>query len=227
MNEHAPSAEELFDALVDADVFAVDDATDEVATTESFEGDRRVYFDTYLPMAEEEYLTSVAEVFGLESAADAREQLDELGVDREEFATYMTLRSTFEDRSVDELARMARMVVDVGPTTPVPDAVEHLDDDSYEAFVTEHDRAVVTVWKLFCDPCEAMKAELDDVLAAFPDEAAVGGLDGEKCPGFCGDMEVNAAPAVVLFEDGEKLDVVTGRTDPDALAAWVEETYDD
>ncbi|MFC7187849.1 thioredoxin family protein [Halorubrum yunnanense] len=222
----ALSPEALLDDLRDEGVVRIDEGTDEVATTEAFEADREVYYDTYVAMPDDEFHESVADVFGLDSAAEAASRVAELDVSREEFATFLTLRSNVDGSyATPELTAMAQMATELGPETPVPDGVEHLDDESYDSFVDEHERCVVTVWKLFCDPCEAMKAELDEVLAAFPDDAAVGGIAGERSPGFCQSVGVNAAPAFVLFEDGAAVDVITGRTDPSALAERVADVY--
>ncbi|WP_280585787.1 thioredoxin family protein [Halorubrum sp. Boch-26] len=222
------SPETLLDALRDEGVVRIDAETDTVNTIEEFEADREVYYDTYVPMPDDEFHESVADVFGLDSAAEAADRVAELDISREEFATFLTLRSNVDGSYTTlELTAMAQMATELGPETPVPDAVEHLDDESYEAFIDGHERCVVTVWKLFCDPCEAMKAELDEVLAAFPDDAAVGGVAGERSPDFCRSVGVNAAPAFVLFEDGEAVDVITGRTDPSALAERAADVYGD
>lgn len=226
MPDQTHSPEDLFETLREEAVITVDEETDEVATTEDFESSRGVYYDTYTGISDEEFHESVADVFGLESAAVAADRVAELEISRSEFATYMTLKATLDGYTVEELTRMAQMVTDVGPSSPVPDELEHLDDDSYEAFVDENDRAIVTVWKLFCDPCTAMKERLDDVLAALPDDVAVAGLAGEDCPDFCATTDVNAAPAFVFFEDGEKVDAITGRTDPEPLAERAADTFE-
>ena len=219
------SADELLARLEDEGVVTVD-ADDTVTTTEDFEAGRQVYYDTYVTMADEEFHQSVADVFGLGTAAAAAEKVAELDVSREEFATFLTLRSVVDgDYPLEDLTRMARMATELGPSTPVPDELEHLDDETYETFVTDSHRAVVTVWKLFCDPCEAMKRQLDEILATFPEGVPVGGLDGEQCPAFCSDVGVDAAPAIVLFEDGEAVEVITGRTDPDPLRERVQSVY--
>ena len=211
------------DALCAEGVLVHDEETDMLATTDDFEDDRHIYYDTYLSVDDEEFHRSVAEAFDLESATAAAERVERLDVTREEFATYMTLYARLDGYDTATLAEMASLVVEVGPQSPVPDAVTALDDESYAAFVSEHDRAVVTVWKRGCAPCEGMKSELDEIRDVLPE--AVGGLDGEQCPEFCKTYEVNAAPAVVFFEDGEALDVVTGRTSPGPLAERAADLY--
>lgn len=215
------------DALVDAGVLTEDDETGELATADDFERDRHVYYDTYLDLDEAEFHRAVADAFDLESAAAAADHVERYEVTREEFATYLTLHATLEGRSTTEVAEMASIVTEVGPQSPVPDALVELDDESVTDYLTTNDRVVVTVWKRGCAPCDATKEDLDDVLAAVPDDASVAGLDGEQCPAFCREYEVNAAPAVALFEDCEVLDVTTGRPKPEALAERCATLYGD
>jgi len=215
------------DALVEEGVLHYDEETDELATTDDFESHRHIYYDTYLSVDEAEFHESVADTFDLPSADAAAEHVADLGVTREEFATFLTLQARLDDYDVGELSQMAGIVVEIGPQSPVPESLEYLDDESWPAFLTDNERAVVTVWKRDCAPCEAMKEELTDILEALPDDAAVAGLDGEQCPEFCRTHEVNAAPAVVFFQDGEHLDEVTGRSRPESLEERATSLYED
>nr|WP_135364719.1 thioredoxin domain-containing protein [Halosimplex halophilum] len=213
------------DTLVAEGVLDHDESTDAVATTDGFEHRRHVYLDTYLDLDDAAFHESVADAFDLPSAEAAAERVDELGVSREEFATYLALSAHLDGYGVGELTQMAAIVAEVGPQSPVPDALDELDDGSWGAFVADHDRAIVTVWKRRCEPCEAMKEEVDELLAALPDGVAVAGLDGESCPDFCRENAVNAAPAVAFFADGDLLEAVTGRRSPGPLGERAAELY--
>ncbi|QLH85003.1 thioredoxin family protein [Halosimplex pelagicum] len=215
------------DRLVAEGVLDHDESSDEIATTEDFEHRRHVYLDTYLDLSEAEFHESVADAFDLSSAEAAADRVDELGISREEFATYLALSAHLDGYGVGERTEMAGIVAEVGPKSPVPGALDELDDGDWAAFVAEHDRAVVTVWKRRCEPCEAMKGDIDGILAALPDDAAVAGLDGERCPDFCRENEVNAAPAVAFFEDGDLLAAETGRQRPDSVGERAAALYGD
>ncbi len=54
------SPEALLDALQSEGVVVIDEETDEVSTTEAFEADREVYYDTYVTMGDTEFHESVA-----------------------------------------------------------------------------------------------------------------------------------------------------------------------
>jgi len=219
------TAEAHIDTLVEEGVLLHDDETDELVTSRDFQHHLEVYLDTYMDVSDEEFHETIAEVFGLPSVEAAAERAEELDVTREQLSAFLTLRSRFDDVGTGDLALMAAIVDQVDPQSPIPDQVETVDDDTYEAFVDDSDRAIVTVWKRGCAPCEGMKEDLDEILEGLPDDAPVAGLNGEECPEFCEGQEVNSAPAVVFFEDGEQLDVVTGRTSPGPLADRAAELY--
>jgi len=219
------TTEAYIDTLLEEDVLVHDEVSDELATGEDFQGHLEVYLDTYMESDDEEFHETLAEVFDLPSAEAAAERADELEVTREELSVFLTLRARLEDASVEDLGQMAAIVTEVDPQSPIPEQVHPVDDDSYGDFLAEHDRAAVTVWKRGCAPCDGMKEDLDEILERLPDDLAVAGLDGEACPDFCASQEVNTAPAVVFFEDGERLDVVSGRTSPEPLADRAVELY--
>lgn len=188
-----------------------------------------LYDQSYGDLPDTEFTEAVADAFGLEYSEAVR-RIDEEGVTREEFVAYLSLRSHFEDEDEPvpdplERATMASIVVDVAPATPVPQALRELDDDEVEPFLDSNDRAVVFVWRLRCDPCESMKAELEETLAALPADIAVAGIDGEAAPEFRRRFDVDAAPAVVCVADGEARAAETGYQSPTAVADLVGDAF--
>ncbi|UPV99616.1 thioredoxin domain-containing protein [Halorussus gelatinilyticus] len=120
-----------------------------------------------------------------------------------------------EPPSADDLAAMAAMVWEVVPDSPVPARLADVTDDP-ASFLAGRDRAVVTVWKRFCDPCEAVKDDLETVLDAVPDDAAVAGIDGESAVAFCRTHDVESAPGFLLADGDDRRTVCA--SDADAVA---------
>lgn len=200
---------------------------DTVSLTLEFESTRGIYHDSYAEVDEAEYHRAVADVFGF-SPEEAAERIETFGVTREQFVALLSLNSHLDgDYPLTERTEMAMMVTDLAPPSPVPDEIVELDDDSYEGFLADHDRAVVFVWKRFCDPCRTMKEELGETLSALPADAAVAGVDGEATPAFCRSFGVEAAPSTLLFADGELETLLRGYKSPEAVEAACEDVYDD
>ncbi len=214
----------LFETLVEGNVLSVRE--DAVTTTAEFEDIRGIYHDSYMSVDDDVFHRAVADVFGFESTEVAAEQAEALDVTREQLVAYLALSDHLDGSpTTEELARMAVVVTELGPGTPVPEGIETLTDENYENFLTAHDRAIVTVWKHHCDPCEAMKEDLDEILDAVPDGVAVCGIDGESCIEFRRAYGIDAAPTLVLFENGKFEEGFTGRATPERVAAACADVY--
>ncbi|WP_435063631.1 thioredoxin family protein [Halobaculum sp. EA56] len=219
-----PDTEALLDRLIEVGaVREDDDGTLHVSSTLHDVLD--LYGQSYGDLPEREFTEAVADAFGLDYSEAVR-RIDEEGVTREEFVAYLALRAHFED--VDEpvpdpveRATMAAVVTEIEPATPVPQAMPELADEDVEAFLSEHGEAVVFVWRLRCDPCDRMKAEIEETLDALPEGVAVAGIDGEAASAFRSRVDVDAAPAVVCLRDGEAVAVETGYRSPAAVADLV------
>jgi thiol-disulfide isomerase/thioredoxin len=216
------SSEERYQFLRDEGVLVQnDDGT--VAVTEAYDARRGVYHDTYADADDEQFHETLADLFGL-SRAEARDRAERLGITRGELVAYLTLRAYFDDVAPERelspttLVQMAGMVADIDPVSPVPEAMAELTDDDYETFLADHDDAVVFVWKRHCEPCDEMKAELDEIREAAPERVALAGVDGERVDAFRREFDVDAAPATLTFADGAFVEKEAGRRSPDQLA---------
>ncbi|MFB6171931.1 MAG: thioredoxin family protein [Haloarculaceae archaeon] len=214
--------EALLDRLFDAGVLAErDDGT--VVVTAGFADERDLYHQTYGDVDERQYVRAVASAFDVDREA-AAERIEAHGVTREEFVAYVALQSFLDDPpGAERLAVMAGMVADLGVESPVPDGMAELTDDTYESFLDGD--AAVFVWRHRCDPCEALKADLPDVLAALPDGVAVAGVDGEAASDLRRAFDVDSAPTLLLFRDGDLVESVVGRHSPDHYRTVFDEVY--
>ena len=218
-----PDLDSALDDLIDAELVAErDDGT--LVTTESFESTRRIYRDSYVDADESVVVRTVADVFGVdEDAAAAR--LDDGEVTREGLIAYLSLRSLLDGVAAERLAVMASLVAELSPGSPAPEGVDSLGDDEWPAFLDASPDAVITVWRHDCAPCSALKEDLDEVLSSLPDRVAVAGVDGESVPEFRRAFDVDTAPAVCCFRDGDLAATVTGRQSPSAYAGRFDDVY--
>ncbi|XGI83103.1 thioredoxin family protein [Halorutilales archaeon Cl-col2-1] len=240
--EDGDRAEERVDVLIDEGVLRVgDDGT--VTTTTEYEKTRSVYYNTYSEVSEEEFEKSVADVFGI-SSDEATDRIEEMGVTRDDFITYMAVQSEVDrDLPQTELTVMADVVGEVSPVSAVPEYIDEIDDETYADYLDENPDAVVTVWKFDCAPCDEMKNEFRDVRkslisepsrtssgdvvgdAPMEKDVAFAGVNGEEVADFRREYEVDVAPAVLFFSDGELVEKREGYTSPDEVEEIIESVY--
>ncbi|WP_135826697.1 thioredoxin domain-containing protein [Halorussus ruber] len=222
----ADEAAARFDALVEEGVLAVGDESG-VRTTDEFDDTHAIYHDSYVGVDDHEFHEAVAATFGLPGREAAADLVAERGVSRDEFVVYLAVESHLDgadSRSAEELSAMAGMVWEVVPDSPVPADFADVTDDPHSLLAGE-ERALVSVWKRFCDPCEAAKEDLDPLLDAVPDDVSLAGADGEAAVEFCRTHGVESAPGFVLADGDDRRTVC--ESDPEAAADEVRAFYED
>ncbi|MXR41816.1 thioredoxin [Halobaculum sp. WSA2] len=225
-----PDPEAMLDRLIEVGAIREDD-DGTLRLSSALHDIIDLYEQSYGDLPDQEFTEAVADAFGLEYSEAVR-RIDEEGVTREEFVAYLSVRAHFEDEDEPvpdslERATMASLVVDVAPATPVPQGMRELENDEVEPFLEVNDRAVLFVWRLRCDPCESMKAELEETLDLLPDDVAVVGVDGEAAPTVRERFDVDVAPAVVCVADGQQVGIETGYQSPSAVAELVADAFGD
>ncbi|MEF8853938.1 MAG: thioredoxin family protein [Haloarculaceae archaeon] len=234
MNEHtidvpstatfAEEPETRLAFLEDAGVLAVSE-DDEVTTTVPFEDTRSIYLDTYTEVSQGQLVETVADLFGVSPEA-ARERIEADEITANEVATYLSLRSFLDvDLPVESLALLAELVAPVGIGSPVPADMRELTDQTYREGIEEAGDIVVFVWKYPCDPCRRMKGELPTLLHALPADLATAGVDGDSVGEIRREFDVDTAPSVLLFEDGDLVDVHEGYTSLANIAEAIGDAY--
>lgn len=222
MSEATPEA--ALDRLLETDVVR-EHGDGTLTTNPAFEDTRRVYADTYGDCSDDTFRSTVADLFG-NSGTEASEHIEETGVTRGELTAFLTLRSFLdEEPDTETLAVMSRVVLEVEPASAVPRSLRKISQAEYEPFVEDHPDTVFMVWKQVCDPCDAMKEDLDAILEIIPDDVAVAGVDGEAVPEFRREFDVTAAPSLVVITDGEHELTESGRQSPMAVSKLVEDYY--
>lgn len=217
--------EARLDYLIEHGVL-VEESDGAIFASDSFQSTLEVYEDTYLDESDETFVGTVASVFDLERER-AEERIEETGLTREELATFLALRSHLDDpeRTRDEVALMAAMVVGVEPASPVPSALTELDDEGYETYVDDHGDVVVFVFQRNCPPCEALKEDLPEMLDAAPDVVSFAGVDGDEAPAFRRAFEVSVAPTTLVFTDAELAVSLEGRKSAETLIEAFDAAY--
>lgn len=217
--------ETLVDALFEYEV--VEEVDGHVSTTEAFEHRRSINNDTYLDMEPAAFRDVVAKAFDL-SEDEAADRIEAGDVSPERVAAFYALRGHIDelDRDMPDptlLGAMADLVTEIEPASPVPHDLRELTSDDYEAFLDEHEDAVVIVFKRDCDPCETTKELLPEIQAIAPPRVAFAGIDAGDVPAFLREFEVEAAPTSLVFADGDLVESLRGHR---PLSTY-EETFTD
>lgn len=76
--------------------------------------------------------------------------------------------------------------------------------------VTSKGVALVDFWATWCGPCKMMAPNVDDIATQYKGRVAVGKVDVDECPSLAERFGIMSIPTLIVFNDGEKKEVLVG-----------------
>lgn len=88
--------------------------------------------------------------------------------------------------------------------------IQYLNKDNFLKELSEERVTLVDFYADWCGPCQAIHPVLEELSAEFDGRATITKVDVDKEPGLAGIFNVRSIPTMVLFKDGEPVDVLVG-----------------
>ena len=90
------------------------------------------------------------------------------------------------------------------------EAVRHLKDAEFRAFLAEKNVALVDFWASWCGPCRMVAPTIEQLAQEYEGRANVGKVNVDEEGSLAGDFGVMSIPTVVLFKDGKEVERLVG-----------------
>ena len=87
--------------------------------------------------------------------------------------------------------------------------VVHLTEQDFEQGIAKG-LTLVDFWAEWCGPCRAIAPAIDQIADEFGDQVQVAKVDIDSNPAIPGKYGIRGIPTVILFKDGEQLDMFVG-----------------
>jgi len=100
------------------------------------------------------------------------------------------------------------------------DKIIHLSESDFDSGISSG-LTLVDFWAEWCAPCLALAPTMDELADTYSDKLTVAKVNIDSNPGIPVKYGIRGIPTVILFKDGEKVDIFVGNS-PQAIKEMVE-----
>ena len=131
-------------------------------------------------------------------------------------------RAKRERRNLDPEARLALVTAAKSKRAAPPDKPLKVTDASFDAVVGNSDLPVlVDFWASWCRPCKMVAPILDQLAKEMQGELKIVKYNTEENQRVAQALNIRSLTTMVLFKDGEVIDVQIGVTPAERLRRWI------
>lgn len=96
--------------------------------------------------------------------------------------------------------------------------VVHLDETTFDDFISKNKVVVVDFWAPWCAPCHMLAPVIEELAHEHP-EIKFAKVNADQNPGISSRYYVMSLPTILVFKDGEVVDQIIGAVPKEALEA--------
>jgi thioredoxin 1 len=102
-------------------------------------------------------------------------------------------------------------------------ATAQVTDDSFKNEVLESDVPVlVDFWAPWCGPCRMVAPVVDEIAQQYEGKVKVVKLNTDENPNVASQYGIRSIPTLMIFKDGQRVDMVVGAVPKTTLANTIE-----
>ena len=102
------------------------------------------------------------------------------------------------------------------------EAVRHLKDAEFRAFLAEKNVALVDFWASWCGPCRMVAPTIEQLAQEYEGRANVGKVNVDEQMDLAIRFQVSNIPMLVVFKDGKPVAKSVGYRTKSEIAAMME-----
>jgi thioredoxin 1 len=101
------------------------------------------------------------------------------------------------------------------------DKVLHLSDAEFDTVIKSAQPTLVDFWAPWCGPCKAIGPVIEDLAGEYDGKVTIAKMNVDDNPATPGKFGIRAIPTLILFQNGQVVDQITGSVGKSQLVALI------
>lgn len=95
-------------------------------------------------------------------------------------------------------------------------------NDNFRSVVSSEKPVVVDFWAEWCGPCRMLIPIMEELSNDFEGIVDICKCNVDECPEIASNFNIRSIPTLILFKNGEIIDISTGAFSKAVVKKWIE-----